>query len=497
MCEESITSGGQIDLLPGEVVVSIRRVNTERHPHRPDAVRALAALARVDSPSQIGLRGPLLAAVAQPGADDPALHAFEAVFGRDSLISALSVGSRFSRLLLETVRYLAIHQGRTLDESKAEEPGRIPHEIRSPDDPVAKRLTAERGWGWPYYGSIDATPLFLLACARCATAEEACLDAALNGHDGSVTSLRQSVRKAAEWLVGKLESSDAGFLESSVPARGGLANQTWKDSWDAFSSADGQIVAPPIAAVEVQALAFDGARAAARLLRDEAPKLAARLQAAASRVRDAVLDILWLEDGGYFALGAHHPASHGGYQPIAVATSNMGHLLDSELLAETEYDEIRRRTVEKLFTPELLCVGGIRTLGTGEVRYRAASYHNGSCWPWDTAKIARGLRQFGYDSLAGVVSQRVIDVCVEFGGFPEFCRGNADSIRFNDRVVDVRDQNGRLNRIEQPPQQVQAWTVAAIIEFELERSFNRQPRPARRTADRNLETQIIDRILHR
>lgn len=475
------------------MIVSTRRVGGERRPHYPDAIRALTALARVDSPARIGQGGPVLAAIAQPGEDDPALHSFEAVFGRDSLISALSVASRFPRLLLETVRYLAAHQGRNLDESKAEEPGRIPHEIRSPDDPVAKRITAEHGWRWPYYGSIDATPLFLLACARCV----AWLDTALTRNDGSVTSLRQSVREAAEWLAGKLESSAAGFLESSVQGRGGLANQTWKDSWDAYFSADGKIATPPIASVEVQALAFDAARSTARLLRDETPELAARLQAAASRVRDAVLDILWLKDSGYFALGAHHLRPHGGYQPLSVASSNMGHLLDGDLLAGPEFEQVRRQTVEKLFTPELLCAGGIRTLGTNEVRYRAGSYHNGSCWPWDTAKISRGLRQYGFDNLAGVLAQRVVDVCVEFGGFPEFCRGDADSIHFNTRIVDVRDQDGRPNRIEQPPQQVQAWTVAAIVEFESERAFNPQPRPAASATSRNFEAQIIDRILHR
>jgi glycogen debranching enzyme len=450
----------------------------------------------VDSPARIGLRGPVLAAVAQPGEDDPALHSFEAVFGRDSLVSALSVGARFPELLDETVRYLATHQGRNFDGSKAEEPGRIPHEIRSPDDPVAKRLTAQHGWGWPYYGSIDATPLFLLACARCAAASEACLDTALTRNDGSMTSLRQSVREAAGWLVGKLEASTEGFLESSEHAHGGLANQTWKDSWDAYSCADGKIATPPIASVEVQALAFDAARAAARLLRDQAPELAARLQAAASRVRDAVLDILWLNHSGYFALGAHRLRAHGGYQPLSVASSNMGHLLDSDLLAGAECVEIRRRTVEKLFTPELLCAGGIRTLGTNEVRYRAGSYHNGSCWPWDTAKIARGLRRFGFDSLAGILAQRVVDVCVEFGGFPEFCRGDTDVIRFNDRIVDVRDKEGRINRIEQPPQQVQAWTVAAIVEFESQRAFNPQPKPVTTVADQNFQARIVDRIVH-
>jgi glycogen debranching enzyme len=497
MSQENGTPVTQIDLLPGETVTSIRPIASTRRPHHPDATRALASLARVDSREQIGRRGPVLAAIAHPGVADPAFHSFEAVFGRDSLVSALSVASQFPTLLLETVRYLAIHQGQKVDKSKAEEPGKIPHEIRSPDDPVAAQLTTEHGWGWPYYGSIDATPLFLLACARCAATSEACLDITLRRDDGSTTSLRQSVRKAAEWLAAKLESSTAGFLETSaVHARGGLANQTWKDSWDAYSTADGTIVMPPVASVEVQALAFDAAQAASRLLRDMAPELAARLQVSASRVQGAVLNILWLDDSGHFALGARNAGPGVGYQPIAVAASNMGHLLDSGLLTGPECAEMRQRTVEKLFTPELLCAGGIRTLGTNEVRYRAGSYHNGSCWPWDTAKIVRGLRRFGFHRLANALGRRVADVCFQFGGFPEFCRGDANAILFNDRVVDVRDRDGRPNRIEQPPQQVQAWTVAAIIELKSESTISPQSESFTvSAAQRSLEERILDGIL--
>jgi glycogen debranching enzyme len=495
MGENFITPATQVDLLPGETIVFIRQVRPRTRAHRLDAPYALAALARVDSPAQIGLRGPVLAAIARPGEDDPELRAFEAVFGRDSLISALFAGSAFPRLLLQTVRYLAVHQGLRTDESKQEEPGKIPHEIRSPDDPVAQRLTADHGWEWPYYGSIDATPLFLIACARCAAISKGCLDTVLTREDGSVTSLRQSVQKAAEWLLGKLESSAAGFLESAIPPDGGLANQTWKDSWDAYSAADGQIVTPPFASVEVQALAFDAARAAGRLLADQAPELAGRLRAAASEVRNSVLRILWLERSGYFALAARPAATCSGYEPLAVLASNMGHLLDGQLLAGTECEQMRRQMIEKLFTPELLSVGGIRTLGTQEVRYRAGSYHNGSCWPWDTAKIARGLRRFGFHALAGILARRVQDVCEEFRGFPEFCRGDSDSIRFNDRIVDVRDASGRLNRIEQPPQQIQAWTAAAVIELEAGKSPSSLGGHGAAPADQVFEAQLVEQVL--
>jgi glycogen debranching enzyme len=281
------------------------------------------------------------------------------------------------------------------------------------------------------------------------------------------------------------------LLESPVPPAGGLSNQTWKDSWDAYSAADGQIVTPPLASVEVQALAFDAARAAAGLLAGETPRLAARLGAAASKLRNSVLRILWLDGSGYFALAARPSTAQGGYEPLAVAASNMGHLLDSQLLAGRELAQIRRRTIETLFAPPMLAAGGIRTLGTREVRYRAGSYHNGSCWPWDTAKIARGLRRFGFHRLAGILGRCVLDVCGEFGGFPEFCRGDADMIRFNDRIVDVRDRDGRLNRIEQPPQQIQAWTVAAVIELQAGQSSTSQ-RGHEATADQLFEAQIAD-----
>ena len=497
MDEDFITSAAKVDLLPGETVVSIRRVRAQSRRHQLDASRALAALAQADSLARIGLRGPVLAAMAWPGENDPALHSFEAVFGRDSLVSALSAGSGFPRLLLETARYLAARQGLRTDESKQEEPGKIPHEIRSPDDPVARRLTADHGWGWPYYGSIDATPLFILACARCAAIKAGSLDDLLTREDGSVTSLRQSAHRAAEWLAEKLESSAAGFLESPVPPGGGLANQTWKDSWDAYSAADGQVVTPPFASVEVQALAFDAARAAARLLTNQAPRLAARLHAAASQVRNSVLRILWLDGNGYFALAARQAEAPGRYEPLAVSTSNMGHLLDSQLLAGAECAQIRRRMIESLFTPAMLAAGGIRTLGAQEGRYRAGSYHNGSCWPWDTAKIARGLRRFGFHRLAGILARCVLDVCEEFGGFPEFCRGDADNIRFNDRIVDVRDPSGRPNRIEQPPQQIQAWTVAAVIELEAEQSPAPRPGYDAPQADQLFEAQLVEQVHER
>jgi glycogen debranching enzyme len=175
----------------------------------------------------------------------------------------------------------------------------------------------------------------------------------------------------------------------------------------------------------------------------------------------------------------------------------MGHLLDSQLLVGAECAQIRRRMIESLFAPAMLAPGGIRTLGAQERRYRPGSYHNGSCWPWDTAKIARGLRRFGFHRLAGILARCVLDVCDQFGGFPEFCRGDADGIRFNDRIVDVRDPTSRLNRIEQPPQQIQAWTVAAVIELEPDQSLAPRPGYDPPQTDQLFEARLVEQILDR
>ena len=143
----------------------------------------------------------------------------------------------------------------------------------------------------------------------------------------------------------------------------------------------------------------------------------------------------------------------------------MGHALNSRLLKGDDPSVVRMRTAvaHQILSPSLLSRSGIRTLASDEVRFRPGAYHNGSVWLWDTHHISKGLRRSGYAAEAADIDQRILDVVNATNMFPEYVRGEQDTIAVNRRTVVLWDTTQhRENVIEQPPQEVQAWTVAAI-----------------------------------
>src|SRR5215471_20780249 len=148
-----------VKLLPGERIEAVQELDLRDPEKMPDALEQLCKLTGVERPEEIGLNGPAVGArVTEENAGEAALRLFEVVFGRDSLTVALVVADLFPRLLEATVLYLAGIQGREFDALREEEPGRIVHETRDPDP--------NGPWGFPYYGSVDATPLFIRAAVR-------------------------------------------------------------------------------------------------------------------------------------------------------------------------------------------------------------------------------------------------------------------------------------------------------------------------------------------
>jgi len=145
----------------------------------------------------------------------------------------------------------------------------------------------------------------------------------------------------------------------------------------------------------------------------------------------------------------------------------MGHVLNSRILKGNDptVEYMRESVVAQLFSPELLSAGGIRTLATDEVRFRPGAYHSGSVWLWDTHHIAKGLRRLGYHEKADELDRRLLHIVDETHVFPEYVRGDLDdTITLNTRTILLWDEvNKRVNKVEQPPQEVQAWTVAAIL----------------------------------
>lgn len=475
-------------LLPGERV--LRPVVTHEpriFSRAPSSLEQIYRLTRANRPEDIGRFGPSLAAVAFEATDlinpNPKgesnstpehLQLYATLFGRDSLRVAIDLISSYPLLARTTVLELAKYQGLEDIHRREEERGRIVHEVRDSDDPIARKLTSERGWHWPYYGSVDATPEYIRTLtAYCQNSEEnrGFLSETYEDRYGETHDIAHSMELALSWIEQRLDSNPEGILEykSSIPK--GIENQVWKDSWDAYHHADGTIAnhSKGIASIEVQVTTYDALIDAAELFEDilDQTDVAVRLRQRAEKLRSTILSTFWTEDkGGYFVLGTDR-GENGRLRQLKIRTSNMGHVLNSRILKgdDPEITRMREATVQNILSPEMLNVSGIRTLASDEYRFRPGSYHNGSVWLWDTHHIAKGLRRLGYKDEAQDIDNRLLNVVNETHIFPEYVRGDdSESPSINQQTILLWDENlQRINKIEQPPQEVQGWTVAAIL----------------------------------
>jgi glycogen debranching enzyme len=287
---------------------------------------------------------------------------------------------------------------------------------------------------------------------------------------------------AIDWTNKRLDANKEGLLEFKSMTARGLENQAWKDSWDAYFHKNGEIAnhQQGIASIEVQRVTFDALLDAADFYQKHFAKhtQAQELRNRAEKLRLAIMEKFWTESqGGYFVLGTDRSPSDGGLRRLEIRTSNMGHMLHSLVLLSGEEPEIVRRRealIAQLFSPEMLNVSGIRTLATDEFRFRPGAYHNGSVWLWDSYLIAQGLDLHGYHGLSYELQRRILNVITTTRQYPEFVRGdNSNQPSLNTQVIDVWDEKyQRSNRLEQPSQEVQAWTVAAILSMQQKRKVS-------------------------
>lgn len=464
-------------LLPGESIMRISDYPDRQAKLQPSSLREILRLTRVDTPNDIGKAGPAVAALARSidqSHTPEHLRLYEVVFGRDSLRVAIDLVTSYPELARTTVLKLAELQGLEDNRSREEELGRIVHESRSPEDPIAAELTRTRGWSWPYYGSVDATPEFVRTLtAYCMRSEENYGFLGENYTDlrGDKQTVSHALELALLWIERRLASNSEGILEFKTILPLGIENQVWKDSWDAYHHSDGTMANHDkgIASIEVQVTTFDALIDAAELYEDilDNPERARELRDKAADLKNAIFKHFWVEEkGGYFALGTDRDDS-GNLRQLKIRTSNMGHTLNSRLLKGDDPAVVRMReaTKDQILSPALLNVSGIRTLANDEVRFRPGAYHNGSVWLWDTHHIAKGLRRLGYHTQANDLDLRILRAVNQTQMFPEYVRGDSVSIpTINTRSIILWDEiNHRENHVEQPPQEVQAWTVAAIL----------------------------------
>jgi glycogen debranching enzyme len=458
----------------GDRIVSIAEVQRPTPRRPPSTLRALLTLAGAVRTGDVGKQGPLKAATTQGRSSDaPAeLRLFEALFARDALWVVHFLGTYFPGLRSATILALSESQGAETDSAREEEPGRIAHEVRSPDDPVARELSAKHGWGWPYYGAIDTTPLFV-SCVRAAVSEGGVGTLALGftSRSGRRRVVADAVKDALVWLMRRQDADADGLISYKRSNPEGIENQFWRDSWDALSHADGSIAnhARPIAALHVQGLAYDalldGAALASHLTIGPPP---GELRARAQWLRESVLERFWTSVGetSFPAIAIDYDPETGARRRLATRSSDMAHLMATGML-DDDGDEARwwRSCITRnLSEPTMVCAAGLRSLDSRERRFWEGGYHTGSCWLWDTMLAAEGLRRHGMVEEATDLEYRCWRVCHITGLLPEFARGAAASEpSLTRRVVDVwQAGDRRVNRLEQPPQEVQAWTVAAL-----------------------------------
>lgn len=474
-------------VLTDEKVIAVQESPRSSTDHEPSALRELCRLTRSKSTNEIGENGPAIAGTSLDSKDtSKELHLFEAVFGRDSLRAASDTLHIYPNLARTTLLKLASLQGLEYHEAREEEPGRIPHEIRDPKkDEIARELSRDRGWEWPYYGSVDATPEFISLLANYIQLPQVglkFLDTKITNKNGEDQTMEHTLDEALAWMHRRMGQNDEGFVEYKRAIPDGIENQVWRDSWDAFFHADGTIANHQngVASIDVQRLVYNALCDASELFNHipERQPQSRFLKIQASLLRRKILETFWTEaDGGYFVLAADRD-NHGRLKPMQIKTSDMGHILYSPLLDGNDYEIVRRReaVIAQLFSKQMLTNAGIRTLASDQPRYRPGAYHNGNVWPWDTHLIARGLERHGYHALADELDKRVLQVVNTTKEFPEYVRGGDETDpTVTTRIVDVwSTSDDRVNRIEQPPQQVQAWTVTAALAITYANSKSKQ-----------------------
>jgi glycogen debranching enzyme len=481
---------GPVQLASDETLVSIERCEIELPQRRERPLDVLLRMAQVERDSDLGAHGPVVAALANAeNANNPELRRYEATFGRDAFYAAEFLAATYPQLEEGTVRYFAAYQATATDERKQAAPGKIANHIRSPDDPLARRLTRESGRGWPWFGATDTTVQFLQAACRVVARDPAFVDELVREpHDrpapgtvveraGTPLTIARCMHDATQWVLRELSLSPpsmTGFLWAPMNRKDSFT--VWTDSPNAFHFRDGRLSPPPVAPVQLQGQVHDAlvalvgvadAHADLRAIAPEASRAAARLRA---RFFDA---FVVSDDRGTFLANGLSSTADGHLSPLDVRTVNMGFVLDSQLLDGSDAAGLRAAIVDQLWAPEMTSPFGIVGRARDEVRFEKFDYH-AQVWAFATHKVARGLARHGEVGRAGELDARVM-LQTGDGLFPENVgAGDEPVLEYCPHVLTVERvaANGRTTHTvkERPPAPYAAWTAAAVVAIDDQRA---------------------------
>lgn len=336
-------------------------------------------------------------------------------FGRDSLITALQTLIYNPRIAEGTLRMLARYQGTKVDVRTEEQPGKIFHELRRGELANLREIPHV-----PYYGTVDATPLFIVLFVE---------TMAWLGHSTSGQALYHdllpAVSRALEWCDRYGDEDGDGYVEYRAGQAGGVINQGWKDSFDSLQYADGSLAKLPAALVEVQGYVYNAKIGVSRLASDWGDtELATKLESEAADLKLRFNQDFWMPNESFLA-----QALDGDKRHIESVTSNAGQCLWSGIVEEEKAPMVARR----LFADDMFSGWGIRTLSARSSNYNPMSYHNGSIWPHDNSLIAAGLRRYGFDDLASRLAGSVLAAGLRLPAkrLPELFCGFPRDMKFN------------------------------------------------------------------
>ncbi len=318
---------------------------------------------------------------------------FMALFGRDSIIAAYQALPFQPHLARTTLEALAALQAKDFDDYRDAEPGKILHELRRGELTALGEVPHS-----PYYGTHDATPLFLILLDEYER---------WTGDLDFVRGSKPAALAALAWIERHGDPDGDGYLEYRTRSLKGLKNQGWKDSWNSVLFADGRLAEPPIALCEIQGYAYDARIRLARLARrawdDEA--LARRLERDAAALQQRFNRDFWNEERSHYVLGLD-----GHKQQVDSMASNMGHLLWSGIVPK----ERAAQVVDRLMAPDMFSGWGVRTMSAKDYGYNPIEYHNGTVWPHDCSLIAEGMRRYGFRTEASRLAVALIDAAAAF-----------------------------------------------------------------------------------
>ncbi|CAN5502234.1 hypothetical protein BH10ACT1_BH10ACT1_41760 [soil metagenome] len=346
------------------------------------------------------------------------LPRFARLFGRDACISAWQLLPDDPSIAAATIRALAVRQGQVYDRRREEEPGKIAHEVPVRlEDLVRLELRKHLRWGFPYFGSIDATAWWVRLVDQYVER---------TGDRALLAEVAPNLAAAGRWMAGAARIGVQDFVAYRRQNPAGLLHQGWRDS-----DLGAVPIVAPVALVEAQGYY---AEAAAALVR-----LGVEVPAAAFASAERFDEAFWMADEETYAL-----AVGGDGEVSAIVTSNAGHLLGTPIVGA----ERAGLVADRLFGDDLWTAAGIRTHSAADPHFDADSYHRGSVWPHDNWVIHEGLVAVGRLDAAARVRTAVLDALCRLELIPE--------------LYAVHDDGPVALGVSQP---VQAWASGAVLSF--------------------------------